>query len=639
MRFRTILVAILLLLIIPGVAYGLVQGEPEIRVLAPENTLTPGEETVLDLQIMNDPTIQTGSGSAGAIERVTTARGVRVSLDSGTAPIDVKTDTVGIGSLPEGQRDVAFRIVVADDAEPGTYRLPVEVRYRYTNLISETSGIHQELTRTERTHVTVVIEEGSRFRIIDTETDVGVGGSGTLSVTMENVGEEDATDVSVIAEPRSEQVGIGGGVGESFIGNWSAGEAHVLEYDVTVNPSGTARTYGFDATVSYIDSDGVERTDRPRSAGFTPAPKPTFDLIDVESTSQIGERGTATLTLEHVGDRPIEGASLRLESESETIAIDGAAAGESYIGTWNPGETRTVEYDVTVAPESTDRSYSLLATVRYDGGSGTRVESDHLSIGITPMAEQTFSIDNLDSSLRVGATGSVSGEIVNDGPTSVRNAVVQFPHEGQNVFPREREYAVGTIEPGEAVPFTFRIEIGREAEAVSRQFPIHVAYRTSTNDLRVYEDLDMPIELQERRDEFLIEATETSLAAGSNRIIELTVTNNRDEPVENVRAKLFTTSPLASDDDESFIQRLDPGDSTTLQFSLDADSDATPKTYSVSLDFRYDDERGDSKLSETYLVPIAVEPAERSLLTLPVILLGLGLIVAVGVAIWWRRTQ
>ena len=55
-----------------------IQGEPEIQVFTPNNIVTPGEETVLEVQIANDGEVRTGAVQNR--ELVTTARNVRVRL-------------------------------------------------------------------------------------------------------------------------------------------------------------------------------------------------------------------------------------------------------------------------------------------------------------------------------------------------------------------------------------------------------------------------------------------------------------------------------------------------------------------------------------------------------------------------------
>jgi hypothetical protein len=64
-------------------------GDPALEAYAPGPTLTPGSAETLTVQIANDATTRYDSPTER--ERVTTARNVRVELDSGDAPVAVKT--------------------------------------------------------------------------------------------------------------------------------------------------------------------------------------------------------------------------------------------------------------------------------------------------------------------------------------------------------------------------------------------------------------------------------------------------------------------------------------------------------------------------------------------------------------------
>ncbi|MDV7351173.1 hypothetical protein R3751_15480 [Halorubrum distributum] len=99
---------------------------------------------------------------------------------------------------------------------------------------------------------------------------------------------------------------------------------------------------------------------------------------------------------------------------------------------------------------------------------------------------------------------------------------------------------------------------------------------------------------------------------------------------------LGTSDPLDSDDDDGYIQSLEPGESTTLVFELSATSDANPKEYAASIDFRYDDERGKSMMSETYQIPVQVEDNDGPGVLSVLPLVGIGLVGA-GVTVYVRR--
>jgi hypothetical protein len=125
--------------------------------------------------------------------------------------------------------------------------------------------------------------------------------------------------------------------------------------------------------------------------------------------------------------------------------------------------------------------------------------------------------------------------------------------------------------------------------------------------------------------------------------VVIQVTNNDDRALRNVDARAFVDSPLSVDDDQAFVPRLAPNESATIRFSVSADGGALPATYPLSLDFQYETPDGESKLSDTYEVPVrVVEPEGNGLLpftdvgVLPVVAVATVLLVG-AVAVWrWR---
>lgn len=188
-------------------AQGSISGGPDISVVGPDRGFDPGEDRNLSLYLQNDPRIDFSSASEASFERVTTARAVRVAVEDGNAPVTVRSGTIAVGTVPAGQTPVNVAISVDEDAEPGTYRLPVQVRYRATNYISEVGGSTTQVSRVERTTVTIEILEGSRFRLDAVGGGVRAGDRTTVAVTMANVGEADANEATVTFRP------AGGGIG------------------------------------------------------------------------------------------------------------------------------------------------------------------------------------------------------------------------------------------------------------------------------------------------------------------------------------------------------------------------------------------------------------------------------------------
>jgi len=507
---------------------GQVYGQPSIEVSTPTKEFKPGTQAELRLTLTNRGTIDQG-GPSRYEDRVTTARGVTLEAKPGSTPIEVNTGSIGVGNVPTGTTTVdPISISVSENADPGLYRVPVDISYEYTRLVEYDAfgAEYVDSSRTRTKYVTIRVRDDARFRVLNVTSDAQVGDSGTLSVELQNTGENVAT------------------------------------------------------------------------------------RADVELTAPTG-----------------------------ALTFSGGTSSTARIDELAPGETATVTYDVEVAPGSAVRSYAVTGGVTFKGPEGITRTDESLSFGFVPLDEQQFSVGNVSTDLRVGEDGDLMGTITNEGPDSARSVVIRYVDDSPNVIPIEDAVAVGTLEPGERADFRLLLEINTEAEAVGRVADLSVRYRNADDERRTYDEVEAVYTVGPERDEFDVEIDDREIEAGSTATVDVTVTNNLDEPVSNVEARLFANAPLSSDDDEAFAASLDPGESTTMTFTISAAGGATLKTYPVSLDFRYDDASGDSQLSDTFRAAVTLTESSGGSSLGP--LLGIVAVVGVlvGVGVYFLRRE
>ncbi|MFA9515652.1 COG1361 S-layer family protein [Halopenitus sp. H-Gu1] len=506
---------------------GEVIGQPDISFATATGEVSAGTADELTVAITNRGRIDKG-GPAQYEERVTTARGMTMEMDDSNVPIDVQTGQITVGNLPTGSAEIGVPIAIADDAEPGTYRIPIEYEYQFTRLVDyDAYGTdYGEFTRTRQGSITVEVTEDARFEVVDTNATAQIGDETDVSMTLRNTGTEPAGEASVTAESRS--------------------------------------------------------------------------------------------------------GALSFES--------GAASSTAFVGDWEPGETRTVNHSVVLAPDATRRSYTIDLSVNYEDTDGIAVTSRPMTAGISTVDEQSFAFTDVSSSLRVGEDGDIVGTVTNTGPKPADSVVVRYADDAQTVIPIEQSVAVGSLAPGESASFRLPIEVSGEAEAGAKSIDFAVSYRNTNDDRRVYEKLDVLADVAPERNQFDVVLAESTIEAGGSRTLSVEVTNNLDETATDVEARLFADDPLDTGEaDTGYVESIEPGETVTLTFELTASASATPeKTYPISFDFRYDDEDGNSQLSDTVRVPIDVVQGEEGGLPLPLILVVV-VIVAVAGAVWYRR--
>jgi hypothetical protein len=616
-----------------------VRGNPDLSVTLTDDTVVAGDDRQLTLTLSNTGTVDVGSSTNPSLNsQVTTARGVEVSLDPSGAPISVNTGTQSLGSLPDGQTaELPYQIAVEDGAEPGTYTMEATVEYTYTSYIAESIGEFSTSTKTKTFDVEIEVDERARFEIVDTETDMRVGSAGTIDVTMENIGSEVAADTNVALASQNADVTFGQSAEASrYVGEWEPGEVRTISYQANAAATAEQQQYLFTATASFEDRDGTPRQSSALSLGVTPQPEQEFSVVDIESTVAVDDTGSLTLTMENAGSIPVNDATVALESTSSDIVFGQSGSTSGFVGDWAPGERKELTFDVTATESAETRSYALRATVNYDDQDDDAGQSRPISLGLMPDPETGFTLSNVSNTLRVGDEGAIRGTITNDGETTVSDAVIQFTTESENVNPTEREYSIGNLRPGESTDFQFTVEISEGADAGPRQFSFVTEYRNQDGDQRASDELLTRQTVGRQLDTFAVEVVEGSVQNGGSAGMQVRVTNQKNETLTNIDAKLFDEDPITAADSTAFIDELGPGESETINFTVSA-SGASAKPYPLKLDFQYDDEEGDTQVSNTKRVPVQVTEQEGGGgLPLPLIGIGAALVIGIGAFIRFR---
>ncbi len=662
---------------------GTAEGEPGLDAIFDDDEIELGTEDTVEVEVSNDDGeigLTFGDDPPQQVEeRLLRAESTRVELTNAPDGVEIRTSSQRIGNLDDGESEtIPFQIYVDEDEfDPGEeFNLRIEVSYTDVERVSYTTnadgnviGISndRESDETDRFTETVFIDDEVRFDVIDTDSDVQVDDSGEWTVVMNNTGSENATDVVVTAESGDTEVFFGSDspTASRSIDSWEAGETKEVTFRAGTTDEALIEPYPIGVTVEYDDEDGdrqVEDDAETGQATLEPTDRQRYTVDDVSHEVQIGDDGLMAVNVTNHGPQAVTDAVVELSAGDGDIAFGSASeetgstganelgvnldgfdddiqtaspSSAAYVGEWEAGETVTLVYQTTVDEDAVEREYPLEATITALDANDNELQGRDREFGFQPLAEQSFSIENAETSLRVGEDGNVIGSVTNDGEYAAENVVVQLASEPSNVLPRNQEYAIGTLEPGETAEFDFRLGITEEAEAGPQMIEFETRYR-SDGDIRVDGSQDIMVDVGPDRDSFSVDVVDASFEPGESDIIEVDLKNNRDEPVTDVRAKVFPDAPISSDDDESFVTEIGPGETETVIFDVGVDSGVAPQDYPLSLDIRYDDERGDSQLSGTYQLPITVTETSES--GLPLWLIGGGFI-AIGGALFVFRDR
>jgi hypothetical protein len=397
-----------------------------------------------------------------------------------------------------------------------------------------------------------------------------------------------------------------------------------------------------------------------------------FDVSSAESTGvYAGDTGRLNVSVTNTGTETARDATLQLSSGSPSVYFGPQTNPQQsttvFVSELAPGESATASVEVGATAETTPGSYPVEARVIYENDNGVMTKSDPLPTEVQVGDERRFTLENLQTErLRVGEDDVVvTGEIVNHGPAPAANAVVKLaagssaagagagPNgapggaggaasaasgAGGPILVTSPESGIGTLEPGDSQPVRFKLAVSEDAEPGSQTLNFVVEYENSDGDLRQSTTpIRKSVEVGSELDTFEVVDTQTSVTAGGSDALQVTVENTGDETVSDANAKLFVNDPLSAPDNSAFLGELEPGETTTATFKIEATGQAQAKEYAGSLEVRYEDESGDSQLADGIQVGVPVAPASGGL-PLTYIGLGLGVVVLSGGVFAWRRS-
>lgn len=427
---------------------------------------------------------------------------------------------------------------------------------------------------------------------------------------------------------------------ELYVQSLEDGVPADLSLQLNVPKNIESGTYRIPLRLTYEFDNGASNTVERRTTIYLPVriePGPRFSVVDTDSTATVNGQGTLEVTMRNIGESAASDSTLTLSTSSPDVTLGTSESSTRFVDSWEPGENRTFEFETTLGDSATAGNYSLSAQVDFEKPDGTTESTPSLTVPMKALPEMTFSVSEVESSLRVGETRSLTGTVTNTGPISADAAVVQFGDPGPTVTPIETSVPVGSLAPGESADFSFEVEVTTAGSAGPRQFDLTVSYLDQDDRQRESDAIPTRVEVAPETPEFDVDPVNATFEAGSGGEFSVTITNTREYAVSDVSAKIYTDSPLSTSDDEAFVDSLEPGESREIVFQLSAGGSATAKTYPVKMDFQYDDDDGDTIISNTYQVPVDVtENTSGGLPIVPIVVVVL-VVVAVGGFLYYRR--
>ncbi|WP_277554657.1 COG1361 S-layer family protein [Halobaculum limi] len=589
-----------------------VEGEPDIDVFLPDNTVSPGEERRLVVQVANGGTVDDEgldtppSGS----EAVTTARNVRVELEDGDAPVTVNTAETALGDLQAGSvAEVGFDIVVDEDADPGVYDLDVTVEYDYTEEI--TNDDSERESEQDTFEVELVVTEDGRFVVRSVDEDLQVGETGPVEIDLRNVGEEDLRDATVTVRSPNADLTLGGGADSSTrsVGDWDDGDTETITVDATLAPDAATQEYPLELTVSYTDENGNRETSGVLVVTIDPDDAQSFDVTDVESTLSVGQEGRVSGTVVNDGPRDVETAVLRITETDDNLQPRERLV---VLGDLEEDDEADFSIPASVLDTAQPGPRRFVVVIEYVTADGDRRESDPITV-IADVSSETerFELTTVDARLQANDDGPLVLTIVNRGDETLTDATVSLTSQSPALAigeSSEDTRFVGRWRPGEQRVVRYVVDAGDEAGGQTYAFEASVEFTDEEGQSRQSDPLAFGA-TPAARQTFDARTLNSTLRVGEEGRVTVAVTNTGPTNVSAVAVTLATdTGNVAPIETEAALGDLAAGETAVFDLPIEITTNGAPGTRQFVYDIAYTDDDGDRRDGDSLTTDVRVAP-------------------------------
>ena len=269
--------------------------------------------------------------------------------------------------------------------------------------------------------------------------------------------------------------------------------------------------------------------------------------------------------------------------------------------------------------------YQIPLTIRYtylasaDNDAGEYIQNHYrvvsetipLTVKIKPQVK-IHVIEAVPENLNVGSGGYLNMKIQNVGFEDGKKATVKILRSGQSpIIPTDSSVFIGDFPRNGTVSCRYKVAVS--GDAAQQTYPVDVAVTYENRDgdtvTSATDTVGIPIG---GKLSFLATSAPARVIPGSDNVITVEYRNNGDTTAYHSQARISAVDPFTSSDDTAYIGDIKPGENVTARYQIHADDAAEIKTYLLDAEIRYRDALDNSQVSDTFKVPVSVEPKPAS---------------------------
>ncbi|MDD1723630.1 MAG: hypothetical protein LUQ07_00720 [Methanospirillum sp.] len=377
-------VLLLSLITMTGTAVPIPFGEPSYTAaITGSNELVPGNVTTLTISLFNDaraPELILDPSNP-VPSSPTIAYGTELTLEPGTAPVDIPATPLTIPILPPGTRvPVTFPVIVPAEATAGSYTLDLRINSQYASSIAKQSRSNVFTYSYLNTTLTVpvTIKGIVRARVDEiSSSNLSSGQNGVITAKITNIGQFAGTNATAKLIPDTSD--LNPYQGSYYLGTFTPGEQRTVEWRAAVQDGIDRTLIPATMVISYNDKNGNLTSSEPVTLGIPVKTGPEFRLTYEKPVIEPGGSVTVKVSYTNTGDSPAPDATVTIVPISPLSSPQGGI----YLGTMLPGETKEVTYTIELERTALVKPYGILTDVKYRGDDGLISISDPMKIELT----------------------------------------------------------------------------------------------------------------------------------------------------------------------------------------------------------------------------------------------------------------
>lgn len=337
-----------------------------------------------------------------------------------------------------------------------------------------------------------------------------------------------------------------------------------------------------------------------------------------------------------------------LSSGSSPVQV---TADPQILGDLKSGDIVQATFPVTVPDSVATGSYQIPLTISYqymDQATQTgiddieysfRNEEKTLNLPVTLRPAVSLEVTSVDTGdLNVGGEGHIIVTVQNVGSDTGKETVFILQPVGNSpIVPYQDSLYVGDYPEGDTATLSYKVSVATDADPAI-QYPLKL-YATYTD----YQGL--PAETGQKdlsagfrpKVSFAVVNDPETLSSGKKGVISVDYKNTGSSPVYNAQAGINIVDPFTSEDDQSYLGTIQPGETATAMFKLNVNGGSTAKQYALDSEIRYTDINQTEYVSDPIKVPVNVTDSSEGDLIIPVVILLL--ILLGGGFLYYRRTK